>query len=213
MTAILAEYTALISIRTGNRGWLSVMLGLIGSLSLVAGILVAVITMSRTATSGGTSTTLPLHGAIYVGENACFTCHSDQGHDWRLRPDETNAANPFASPRAVVVDVSPSVEVRGVAIHGSANAYTTDDALQAASTVSSQRYVIKTEDGHVFLPGPWEDLNWGASSPLDWASPLDWYSRCGGCHTTGLIPKTAPTPEFQEQVERAGWRQVRVGRI
>ena len=72
------------------------LLAVIGSVAVAAGLFVAVLTMTRTpANHRGINRPA---GTIYVGANTCFTCHKDQDHDWsqmlNAQPDRESGGEP-----------------------------------------------------------------------------------------------------------------------
>jgi cytochrome c553 len=177
VTEILLGYSSLMAWRIRRTGkWLRMILVVIGSLALVTGSFVAIMTVTRTTASvHGTDT--PFQGAVYVGANTCFTCHGDQGPDWSPKPSAQAVLIPPANPRAIVVNI---VKSNGqVAIQGAASAYTTEDVYDSSG---DQRYVITTEEGYAFLPSQWQ---W-AKPAWETDNPLFWYSSCGRCHRTGV---------------------------
>lgn len=119
------------------------LLALVGSVALAAGLFVAVITMTRTP-ADHQGINMPLGGAVYVGDDTCFTCHKDQNPDWSLTLDAQPAAAPMANPQVIAVDIN----VREAVPHLELNA----TAALPADSKDKQQYIIETEDDHVSLP-------------------------------------------------------------
>ncbi len=124
-------------------------LSVVGSIALAAGVYVAVITMTRTpANHRGIG--LPLHGAVYVGADTCFTCHENGNPDWSLMLDTEPVTSPVANPQGGLVDVSAHAQPPLVG-----GAATTSVAIiGAASAAVNQHYVVATENDHLRLPSP-----------------------------------------------------------
>lgn len=134
------------NLRNSHRvQWLPITLAVVGSITLAVGIWVALVTIAKSPSSLHAAG-LSFQRAIYVGSNTCFTCHSQQQQEWSLMRYDNPIGDPIA--RSIVWDTA----MRRIAVNGSANAYTKDGENQASSQVYSQRYIIKTEYGHVLLP-------------------------------------------------------------
>lgn len=128
-----------------RRGkFIPALLAIIGSAALAVGVFVAVNTVTRTP-ADHRGINLPFGGAVYVGEDTCFTCHRDENPNWSLTLDLQPAAAPMANPQVVAEGVNarevvPHLEVGGVA------------ALPTEGN-AAQQYIIETEDDQSSLPG------------------------------------------------------------
>ncbi len=157
---------------------IQVLLTIIGSVALASGLFVAVLTITRTpANHEGIHP--PVNGAIYVGNETCYSCHAGQAPDWSLKLDAQQAvASPVANPQIALTDVDIHAELQR---HPLAN-----DATESVSVLgddpdrNSQRYVITTEIDPVLPPGHETD----ATIP------------CTDCHT--VEPSAEPIPETNQ---------------
>lgn len=135
------------SFRNSHRvKWLPATLATLGIIILALGIWVALVTITGIPVSLH-NTGLPFQRAVYVGTNACFTCHSDQKQDWSSMRYDLSIGDDITRPLAWDTDV------RRIAVVGSLNTYTTKNGKnRAPSPNDSQRYIVKTEYGQVLLP-------------------------------------------------------------
>jgi hypothetical protein len=140
-------------------------------MTFTVGVYVAVMTMIH-APVHQREVSFPLRGAVYVGGNACFTCHEDQNSDWSLVLNTQPAAAPMANPAVAMADVSvPVAESR-------ADTGATTAEIPAARDMLNQPYVIATEDDHVSFSGGHE------MTPTD---PLEQGVTCGDCHAALIM--------------------------
>lgn len=157
------EFRVLTRSRT-NRAeqWIPLVLVFIGSLALVSGLLVAVLTMTRT-TEDDRGIQEPRHGVIYIGANTCFTCHKDQDHNWALLDNAQTIAH----------TVTPPVDV---ALNQSIPQLAPVPILEAATQPSAQNYIIATENDQVRRAEQWnvDHLK---------SKPRGWTTECADCHT------------------------------
>lgn len=120
------------------------LLAVIGSAALAVGVFVAVNSVTRTP-ADHRGINMPFGGAVYVGEDTCFTCHRDENPDWSLTLDLQQAVAPMANPQVVTAGVNASEIVPHLDIGGLAALPTEGDA--------QQQYIIETEDDQSSLPG------------------------------------------------------------
>ncbi len=154
--------------------WLPMLLTLVGSVAVAAGLFVAVLTMTRTPVD---HRGIGLSGTVYVGESTCFTCHKDQTHNWSQMLSLDLITNPLANPQSGVQDVSVRTEVAPLLVGGG----NTVEAAPSEDWDAGQHYVIATEDAAAPMsgtpmPDTSEDLRLNA---------LD--LTCTLCHTRQVI--------------------------
>lgn len=149
--------------------WIPLLLTAVGSTALAAGLFVAVLTVTR-APANHRGIGLPMHGAIYVGAETCFTCHEDGSPDWTLKQDSEAVTAPVAATPGGLVEVSAHAQppqVSGVTI-------TSVTILGAANTAVDQHYIVATESDPLRLPSP-------THPPLP-ASESS--AQCADCHAS-----------------------------
>jgi len=161
--------------------WFPIALAVTGSIALLIGIFVAVLSIPRVVAAGHPGSNMPLQGAMYVGTNTCFTCHGDHPLDWSLSLYAQSIVDPSEKPQAVV-DLKSDEHVQQMDAGEIVEAYTSSDEAALRQNPSHQFYVIKTEDGHVVHPS---QLN------ADAAQAGDRFSKCSTCHTTNLGVKSS----------------------
>ncbi len=150
-------------------------LAVIGSLALTFGVFVAVLTMTRTP-ANHPGINLPLQGAIYVGDDTCYTCHADRDEDWSQMLFSQPVASPVANPQASVIDVNVHEGVPQVGIDSGESAEVKDDDAQFADSPDRQHYVIATENVSAHSPGT-------VAPKLEQRDAPDGANKCAACHT------------------------------
>ena len=155
-----------------------VLLTIIGSMALAAGLFVAVLTITRTpANHEGIHP--PVNGAIYIGDETCYSCHNGQPPDWSLTLDAQQAvASPVANPQIVTTDVNIHAELQRP--RPAADPTESVSRLEGDSDQNRQRYVITTETDAVLPPGHEEDTT----------------IPCTDCHT--VAPAAEQIPETNQ---------------
>ncbi len=156
--------------------WFPITLAVIGSVALLIGIFVAVLSIPRVVAAGHPGSNMPLQGAMYVGTNTCFTCHGDHPLDWSLPLYTQTVVDPSEKPEAVV-NLKSDEQVQQMDAGEIVEAYTSGDEATPRQNPSHQYYVIQTEDGHVVHPS---QLN------ADAGQMGDRFSKCSTCHTAEL---------------------------
>ncbi len=153
------------------------LLSIIGSVALVAGLFVAVLTITR-APANHAGIYPPVNGAIYVGDKTCYNCHTGQTPEWSLKLDAQQAiASPVANPQIALTDVNVHAELQHP---GSADATESVTVLDDDVDRSARRYVITTEIDPVLPPGHETDMT----------------IPCTDCHT--VEPSAEPVPETNQ---------------
>jgi cytochrome c553 len=181
----LTEYGVLISLRH-KALWLPMLLGVTGGVALLAGIFVAVTTPMKELRSPS----LPLHGAIYVGANTCYTCHNDESGGGSL----ARSPQVFDNPLPVVARPQTGDEVQQINMDDMA--YTTEEFPAQVGSSNPQRYVLRTEGGHTLLPSQWDSSELGISKPDEAAI------RCGDCHAAS---RSSPYPQTAARLRVSRW--------
>ncbi len=88
------------------------LLSIIGSVALASGLFVAVLTITR-APANHEGIHSPVNGAIYVGDETCYSCHAGETPDWSLKLDAQQAvASPVANPQIALTDVNVHAELQ-----------------------------------------------------------------------------------------------------
>ncbi len=159
--------------------WFPVSLALTGSLALLIGIFVAVLSIPEVVAGGHLGGNVLMPGALYVGTNTCFTCHGDQPLDWSLTLYAQTVVDPLQKPM-VMTNLGADDEIRVVDVGDMVEAYTTEDQLTTDHNLFGQYYVIQTEDGHTVFPKQQYE---------DEAEPGNSLTNCGTCHTAGGATK------------------------
>lgn len=138
-----------------------------------------------------------LTAANYVGSQLCGACHSVEHSGWAatmhgkmIQPFDPAADELMGNARELLLDLidtepaSPLLEIR----QGSGNFLGSLDEI--AYTVGSkwkQRFVVKTDDGHVFVQSQFYDTPDGTDPRLAaYASGRVYEDRCLACHATGF---------------------------
>jgi hypothetical protein len=183
----LTENPVLTRLQGGRvKKCLPIALAVFGTFALIAGVLLAISSMTIPPTEPG-SPHLPLHGAVYVGANTCYTCHSDKSHDWSLTSYAQTIVNPLAKPEIVAPNLkSTDREIQQIVVGDLADAYTTEATHRLAGR-PYLHYIIRTDDGHTVLPLRWNALDSESETTKAGASSI----KCGGCHTISFILKHA----------------------
>jgi len=125
--------------------WIPMLLAVIGSIAVTAGLFVAVLTMTRTSAD---DPDIRPADTVYVGANACFTCHKDRDHNWSQMLNAERITNPVATSQSAVLDVNLRAETASLIVSGvvaSENAPIEDWRW-------NERYVIAMDDGNVVVP-------------------------------------------------------------
>jgi cytochrome c553 len=148
-------------------------LAVIGSIALLVGIFVAVLSIPRVVSAVHPSSNLPLQGALYIGTNTCFTCHGDKPLDWSATLYAQMVAVPSEKPQAIA-NLKAGEQVQQIDAGEIVDAYTTQDEDRAKTNSFQQNYVIQTEDGYVVHPS----LRTTRETSLE-----DSFTKCSICHT------------------------------
>ncbi|NWF68135.1 MAG: hypothetical protein HXY40_03535 [Chloroflexi bacterium] len=126
------------------RKWLQIALGTVGSSALLLGALLVAITALAAPSIDDPHKTPPGQGAIFVGSQACITCHVEQLNLWdaTLRPIAIEGT--VSNPVMVVVDVHLGEEFQQMQ---SSAAYTAGELAGDQGGGARQRYIVRTEGG------------------------------------------------------------------
>ncbi len=152
MVRVFVGYTTPMFWRTKHLARsIQILLTVIGSVALASGLFVAVLTITRTpANHEGIDP--PLSGAIYVGDDTCYSCHAGQDPDWSLKLDAQQAvASPVANPQIALTDVDVHAELQRRPL--ASEATESVGVLGDDPDRNTQRYVITTETDPVLPPG------------------------------------------------------------
>ncbi len=152
--------------------WFPMTLAVIGSIALLVGIFVAVLSIPRVVAAVHPSSNLPLQGALYIGTNTCFTCHGDKPLDWSATLYAQMVAVPSEKPQAIA-NLKAGEQVQQIDASEIVDAYTTQDEDQAKHNSFQQNYVIQTEDGFVVHP---------SLRTTRETSSEDSFTKCSICH-------------------------------
>lgn len=152
--------------------WFPMTLAVIGSIALLVGIFVAVLSIPRVVTAGHPSSNLPLQGALYIGTNTCFTCHGDKPLDWSAALYAQMVAVPSEKPQ-VIANLKAGEQVQQIDAGEIVDAYTTQDEDRSTNNSFQQNYVIQTEDGLVVHP---------SLRTTRETSSEDSFTKCSICH-------------------------------
>lgn len=165
--------------------WFPITLAVAGSLALLFGVFVAVLSIPEVVAAAHFNTAPASQSALYVGASTCFTCHSDRQWDWSLTLYTQTVVDPTENPQAVThVAQDDRVQVMGAG--QMVEAYTTADTLTTQEQFFHQHYVIRTEDGRLLLPGKGHGvLDDAGEAGLGGAM-----AQCSLCHTASLQPDT-----------------------
>jgi hypothetical protein len=181
---MFSENTALMTLRRGRiLKWFPITLALTGGLVFFAGIFIAAFSMTTPAAQQRIN--LPRHGAVYVGENTCYTCHEDEANDWSATLYAQTIVNPAVKPKVVLADRGAGHENLQVRMDDLADAYTTASAFAPAGNPYVQHYVIQTEEGHIVRPRPWNATGLESEAGHSEESPF----FCSACHLTEFVPE------------------------
>jgi predicted CXXCH cytochrome family protein len=138
-----------------------------------------------------------LSNVAYVGSQTCNFCHSGQHSGWAgtvhgdmIRTFDPAADQLMGTARQLLLDLmandptNPLLEIR----QGSGNYLDSlDDILYTVGGKWKQRFVVKTDDGHVFVQGQFYDSPDGTDPRLaPYASGRVYEDRCLACHATGF---------------------------
>lgn len=175
---ILTENIVLMKLRHGRIAkWFPITLATTGSLALIAGVFVAFFSVIVSTDDQG-SPNVPVHGAVYVGANTCYTCHSEESQDWSLSLHTQLIVNTVVKP-AIITKQSSIAAVRQIDLGDMTDPYTPG----STTNPNSQRYIIITETGHTLLNG-----QWNTTDPKSEAvNPDESSIKCSGCHTTDSV--------------------------
>lgn len=179
MVRVFVGYTTPMFWRTGHIARsIPLLLTLFGSVALASGLFVAVLTITR-APANHEGIHPPINGAIYVGDETCYSCHAGEEPEWSLQLDARQAvASPVANPQIALTDVNVHAELQHRPAAGDATESVS--VLEDDSERGFQRYVITTENDPVLPPGHETDTT----------------IPCTDCHT--VEPSAEPIPETNQ---------------
>ncbi len=195
MTKLFLEKPEFMTLRIGHAvSWFPTTLAVMGSLALLVGIFVAVLSIPEVVAAGHPGSNMPSQGALYVGTNTCFTCHGDRPLDWSLTLYTQIVVAPSEQPQAVT-NLKQGDHVQQIDANDMVDAYTTTNEGQSTGNSFHQYYVIKTEDGHILTPiqqniGDLETKNSDSLSKCTTCHNEDSESKLLGFETVGLSMAT-----------------------
>ncbi|NDJ85776.1 MAG: ammonia-forming cytochrome c nitrite reductase subunit c552 [Chloroflexi bacterium] len=166
------------------------MLVFIVGIILVLGVFAATASDEPAPTSDHTGQTPP-EDAEYVGQQTCFTCHSQTHRDWDDTFHATTIQDVSANPDIVVADFSTGEEFRTLE---DGTVYTLEDVDYTIGSKYRQRFIMETEGGYMVLPGQWmrDTENWIEFA----AAPSMVEAGCVSCHGTGYNHEDKTFSEF-----------------
>lgn len=173
-------------------GWVAIMMGAVALVAAASPL----ITPSNPHANGLTTS------AVYVGSDACFTCHIEEQHRWsngiqprQIGDDHAPHALPMARSHAettlpIRADREPVI--------------TTETQDENTTRIDRQQYVLQTDTGAMILPGHWRVGDQVTYEADPNRLPAD---DCANCHRDGdVLSRSAWSAWAKHAADHLLWR-------